>query len=163
MRQAIIHALVAAVAGGGAVYGTHKLIDKPIQYVQLKPSELPPKKATMLIEKYRWAGLEQAQIDAITKALEGKKLDIAIFCLDDARCGDLALDFDNAFESAHLKSTVVRPFIDDTHGVATSSQMLADVIATATDGKLKPKIIPPPSKPIDGNSETIPLVIGEKS
>lgn len=82
--------------------------------------------------KYVWNGLAQPQIDALTKELKGQKLSVIIFCTDQSLCGDLALDFDNAFESAGLTSQVVKPFMDDTQGLSTTSKVLADAIGKAT-------------------------------
>lgn len=96
-------------------------------------------------ERYVWPGLEQKQVDALTAAVKGMKFEqgIVIFCADDSRCGDLALDFDNAFESAKLKSSIEKPFIDNTTGLGASSQELADVVKKTTG--LDVTLLPPAS------------------
>jgi len=66
---------------------------------------------------------------------------LVIFCQDDAKCGDMQLDFDNAFETAHWETKLETPLIDDTVGVAASTPELVNAINEATAGRLKVKII----------------------
>lgn len=161
----VIPSLVAAAFGVGGVVVTHKNLKPQIQYVQLKPSEVAPAASTRVIDKYRWQGLTQAEVDALTIATSGKNYDIVIACMDDSRCGDLALDFDNAFESAKLKSIVERPFIDDTKGIAISSQELIDIVVKTT--RLRPTLFTRRSpvnaegKPIDPPNRIV-IAIGTK-
>lgn len=106
----------------------------------------------------QWGDLDQKEIDAITSLLlQGvQKVPLTIFCQDDALCGDLQLDFDNAFESAHWETKLERPLIDDTIGVATSSPALRSIINEATSGRFDVKFI-------DKNAPYEVLVIGKKS
>lgn len=161
----VIPSIVAALVGAGGAYTAVKNTKPPVQYVQLKPSEVAPKGATRSIEKYRWEGLTQAEVDGLTIATSGKNYDIVIACMDDSRCGDLALDFDNAFESAKLKSVVERPFMDDTKGIAVSSQELLDIITKNT--RLRPtfferrKVVDSTGKPLDPPNRIV-IAIGTK-
>lgn len=81
----------------------------------------------------KWEELEQSAVDAITAAL-GKldKRPVTIFCKDKADCGDLALDLENAFESAHWIVDVQQPLLDETKGIGCSDVAVAELIAKAT-------------------------------
>jgi hypothetical protein len=93
-----------------------------------------------------WRELEQSEVDALTAAL-GKlpKRDVTILCL--RGCGDLALSFDNAFESAHWNSGVETPLSDDTIGISVGPRddpdaaKLGLAIATATRDAIVPKLV----------------------
>lgn len=91
-----------------------------------------------------WGELDQKEIDALAKALNvlDKTTPLTIFCEEDSKCGDLQLDFDNAFESAHWDTKLERPLIDDTIGIATSSPAIMFAINEATNGRLAVKLIP---------------------
>lgn len=89
-----------------------------------------------------WGELAQTEVDALTVALKSlPKTPVTIFCQDDAKCGDMQLDFDNAFETAKWDTKLETPLIDDTLGVATSREDLRDAIDKATSGRLAVKII----------------------
>jgi hypothetical protein len=63
-----------------------------------------------------WEGLSQDEIDGLTASLaKVPKHPVAIFCSH--LCDGLALDFDNAFESAHWDSGIERPLIDTNAGI----------------------------------------------
>lgn len=110
------------------------------------------------INPYAWGELDQTEIDALQHRLEAmERMPVVIFC-NDGNCGDIALNFDNAFESAHWSSDIQRPMIDNSVGIWTSSQALADAIDAATGGRLKAKILGPEWKPRD----KIALAIGRK-
>jgi hypothetical protein len=114
--------------------------------------------ATGRYNPYVWEGLQQSEVDALQKALEGMpKKPVIIFC-SDANCQDIVLDFDNAFESAHWSTDIERPMIDSSVGIWTSSKELAAAIAAATNGRLKVSILGPEWKKTD----TIALAIGKK-
>lgn len=89
-----------------------------------------------------WGNLDQREIDALSVAL-GKleRKPLTIFCWRADLCGDMQLDFDNAFETAHWDTKLETPLIDDTIGVATSDPKLRDAINAATHGRLEVKII----------------------
>jgi hypothetical protein len=84
-----------------------------------------------------WPGLEQSEIDALTVALKDiPKVPVMIFCQNDALCGDMQMDFENAFESAKWDVKTEAPILDGTVGIATSSAALRDAINAATKGRL---------------------------
>jgi len=104
----------------------------------------------------QWGDLDQKEVDAITAAIKGlPKTPLTIFCEDDAKCGDMQLAFDNAFETDHWDTKLEKPLIDDTVGVATSREDLRKAIDEATGGRLAVKIIAK-NAPFDV------LVIGKK-
>lgn len=90
-----------------------------------------------------WGDLAQPEVDALTAALKAiAPAPLVIFCQADEKCGDMALDFENAFESAKWKEVRQEaPLIDDTFGVAASREDLVKAINDATSGRLKAKLI----------------------
>lgn len=104
-----------------------------------------------------WGDLDQKEIDMLTASLSAMpKVKVVIFCKDDAKCGDMQLDFENAFESAHWEVETQTPLIDDTVGVGVSSVELRDAINNATGGRLAVKII-------QKNAPYEALAIGKKA
>lgn len=136
LHNTVTAAVVAAVIGGGVVVAGRHMDQPGPTITKIVRPESPNV----------WAELEQSEVDALTAAL-GKipKRDIAIFCL--RGCGDLALSFDNAFESAHLASQVETPLIDDNVGIKVGpaddpdARKLGDAITTATAGRIRPELI----------------------
>lgn len=131
----------------------------------------------MRLAQLQWGELTQREVDAITAAAKAlPKASVTILCQNDDRCGAMALDFDNAFESAKWESAIDRPLIDKTKGIAASSKLLADLIDKATEGRIKPSVLPgsstvncthmPPSPPPPGcGADAIPqhvLILGTK-
>jgi hypothetical protein len=109
-------------------------------------SALPDAVKTVWVARpHVWEGLSQPEVDALTQALAGiEKHPVAIFCQHG--CDDLALDFDNAFESAHWESGIEHPLIDDNVGlnvapISEAGAALAHAIAQATHGRLTPRLI----------------------
>lgn len=89
-----------------------------------------------------WGDLDQKEIDVLSEALKAlPKTQLVIFCENDALCGDMQLDFDNAFETAHWDTRLEKPLTDDTIGIGTSREDLRAAIAAATNGRLPVKII----------------------
>ncbi len=108
--------------------------------------------------KLAWGALAQAEIDALTaemKKIESKQK-IVIYCSDD-NCFDMALDFDNAFESAKWDSVIERPLFDDTVGIASTSETVAKAVERATDGRVKVAITT-----INSARAALGLVIGRR-
>lgn len=146
----VVAAAVAAVVGGGIIFGIN--------------SRPPPAQITKLVRPSSpnvWDELEQSQVDALTAALgKLKKRDVAIFCL--RGCGDLALSFDNAFESAKWNSAIETPLTDDTVGLSIGpaddpdAKAIGAAIASTTG--LMPKLVE--AHIVQGR---IVLVIGRKS
>jgi hypothetical protein len=110
------------------------------------------------INPYAWGELEQAEVNALQRKLEAvAKLPVVIFCSDD-NCKDMALDFENAFESAHWATDIERPMIDNARGIWTSSNEIAAAITSATSGRLKVSILGPEW----ADKSKIALAIGKK-
>jgi hypothetical protein len=128
MRQHLIPSLVASVIASCAAVGFVHVTRAPeVTHIVTAPAgAVSPAKAAHLA-KTVWPELTQAQVDALTAAVKGNKGKVTIFCIDDAKCGDIALNLDNAFESAHWESLVRNsPMVPP--GVLTSSKALADVL-----------------------------------
>ena len=73
--------------------------------------------------------MEQADIDKLTAAVKDLTGEhrVTIFCVEESKCSDLALNLDNAFESAHWHSDVqTYPLIGP--GISSSSQPLVDAL-----------------------------------
>lgn len=147
MKQHLITAFVAGTVAIAATVGTHNLTAPPAAIHKASPST--------------WEGLEQFEIDSLTHVLQGlPPHDVAIFCSHG--CDDLALDFDNALESAHWRSRVERPLLDDNAGLSVGpdnedGRMLRNAIFAATHGRLDPKMID--AKLLEGR---LALVISRK-
>ena len=134
---AVVAAVVASVIGGGVA----KMVTPPPEKQQIvvnsanKPSP------------YAWGDLSQKEVDGLTSLLKAtsRKFEVAIFCADQY-CDSLALDFDNAFETAKWKSGIERPISDSNTGINVApndarAKQLAEAISKATNGRLKPGII----------------------
>ncbi len=105
-----------------------------------------------------WGELDQKEVDAITAALrsipKGDK-PLTIFCKDDMKCGDMQLNFTNAFNSARWDTLEETPLIDDTVGIATTREDLRKAINEATSGRLNVRLV-------GRNADFDFLVIGAK-
>jgi hypothetical protein len=159
MRQHIVPALIAALVASGVGYGAA---------VSFKPKPIIVKPQTTVISRSipatgpmtndqasaylsrsekrqlatSWGELDQKEIDALSAALKNiPKSPLVIFCEDDSKCGDMQLDFDNAFETAHWDTKLEKPWADTTTGIAVSTGELRDAINVATSGRLNVKII----------------------
>jgi hypothetical protein len=133
-----IAVLYALSAGALALAGT-AAVRPPVHTTTVAPV----KQATPSgkINPYAWGELEQSEVDALQKLLEAMpKQPVTIFCSDD-NCRDITLDFDNAFESAKWETDIQRPFVDESKGIWTSSEALADAIRKATGGRLTASIL----------------------
>lgn len=97
------------------------------------PADVSPAKAR-LIAATTWPEMEQGEVDALTAAAKPIGGTVMIFCHEEAKCGDLALNLDNAFESAHWTSSV-HMFQNLPGGMAASSKELAAMLNAATGGR----------------------------
>ncbi len=150
MRSFLAVLVTAVVAGAGSGYVTstmHKptttivapqAIIKRGTHLDAGPaSALSLTRSEARLAALTWAGLEQSEIDALTAALKDiPKVSVMIFCQKDTLCGDIQMDFENAFESAHWDVKTDAPLMDLTVGIATSSPALRDAINAATKGRL---------------------------
>lgn len=133
MREHLIPSIVASVVACGAALGLHRL-DAPIvtHVIQTAPAgPVSPAKAARMA-KTVWSELSQTEIDHLTARLNIlAKGEVTIFCIDDGKCGDLALSLENAFESAHWRVSVMNsPMVPP--GVITSAELLADAVKSST-------------------------------
>lgn len=93
-------------------------------------------------QRLKWGEMEQKEIDELTAALKKikDKKPTAIVCKD-PMCEDLALNLDNAFESAKWKSEIVIGTVFGVpEGFSVSSKWLADAINDATYGRYGAKV-----------------------
>ena len=144
MRQHIIPTVIASIIAGAVGFSTAHLEQrKTVTFVKTTGDSAPDEKLAARAQRYQWGSLTQFEVDSITNALKSipNAAPIIVYCQDDARCGDIALDFDNAFESAHVRSEVQKPLLDTTRGIATSSKVLSEIIATATSGRIVPHVL----------------------
>jgi len=92
-----------------------------------------------------WGEMQQAEVDKLTSLLKAidpaQKESVVVFCGDNSTCGDLALDLENAFESAHWTINTERPVFDNSVGLTSNSEQIAFAMDIATGGRLKPNLI----------------------
>lgn len=148
--------LMAFGAGGiGGVASNFFLEKTKLPVEQAAITETRGVKRNLIVNSV-WSDLDQSEIDALTKALTMiDKRPVTIFCESDVKCGELSLNFENAFESAHWDVKVERPLIDDTVGIATSDAGIMRAINDATNGRLMVKLI-------EARAPYIALAIGKK-
>ncbi len=166
MRPSFLAAFVGLIAG--AIPGGYAVWHKPAPVVVQPQTNVvarlaPGADQPMLprAEKRRiaatWGDLDQQEIDALSDLLKKlPKTNITIFCQNDDRCGDMQLDFVNAFNTAHWDTKEETPLVDDTVGIGTSREDLRDAITKATGGRL-------PVKLIQKNAPFDVLTIGKKA
>jgi hypothetical protein len=134
MREHIIPSIVASVVAVSAAIGAiHFAGPSHVTQVVTAPAgSVSPAKAAR-IAKTVWPELSQAEVDHLTSRLgilrPGK---VTIFCIDDAKCGDLALNLENAFETAHWQVSVQNsPMVPP--GIISSADLLVDAVKSSTD------------------------------
>jgi hypothetical protein len=90
-----------------------------------------------------WPSLSQLEINHLQMALaDMPKHFVEIFCADEAYCGELQMDFDNALETANWETRLEKPMFPLPAGLSTSSPELKEAIEKATHGRLKVALIP---------------------
>lgn len=83
-----------------------KLPFPPIRSIEVQLQKLTPAQERRKAET-TWSELPQKTVDDITaKAKAAGAGTVRIFCFDEAKCGDLASNLENAFESARWKVDV---------------------------------------------------------
>lgn len=90
----------------------------------------------------RWPAMTQKEIDGLTAMLKAVKnpAPVQIVCKDPA-CEDLALNLDNAFESAKWKSNVmIGTQFGVPEGVSGSSHQIVNMFNLATGGRYDAKV-----------------------
>jgi hypothetical protein len=133
MKQHIVPSLVASAVACAVVLSVLPFLapKQQVRVVSAPAGSLSPAKAAR-IAKTTWPELEQGQIDALTAKLGSvAKVPVTIVCVEDAKCGDLALNLENSFESAHWEVVSINsPMVPA--GIISSSQDLVDMLnATA--------------------------------
>jgi hypothetical protein len=132
MKQHIIPSIVASLIASAAAIGFVHLKHAPqVNVVSAPAGPVSPAKAAHLA-KTVWPEMEQADIDALSAALKnmtGSKK-VLIFCVEESKCGDLALNLDNAFETAHWQTDIMDYALIQP-GIATSSPTLVEALKAA--------------------------------
>lgn len=159
MHPNVTAALIAAVVGGASAFLVANLGPGPKPRM-IHVATSSGQTTVMRLAADQWPEIEQKEVDALTDALKAvpreARRDVTIFCHSDTRCGDLALNLENSFESARW--TVARkliPLADDHRGVMVNDDAVRDVLASATT--LKPVKI---DEPVAGGG--IGIIIGSK-
>jgi hypothetical protein len=137
MREHLIPSIVASVIACAAALGFSQ-ITKPIQvtHVITAPAGATSPAKAQRLAKTVWPELPQTEIDALTLKLKDKPGQVTILCLDDSKCGDLALNLENAFESAHWQTTVANsPMVPP--GIISSSAELVVMLNASTGMSVK--------------------------
>jgi hypothetical protein len=132
MKQHIIPSIVASLIASGAAIGFVHVAHAPQVSVVSAPAGPVSRGKAAHLAKTVWPEMAQADIDALTAALKdisGVKK-VMIFCVEESKCGDLALNLDNAFESAHWQSDIIDYALIQP-GIATSSPTLAAALKAA--------------------------------
>lgn len=134
--------------------------EAPPQVVVASP-QVTQAQAERLARK-SWGSLSQGEINAITaevnKGKPGQK--ITLICAQDAWCGDVASDLENAFESAHWQTNVSYSAVSTPSGWLASSQGLANIINDATGGRFA--VRPDPGRPVGADDLPDYIAIGQK-
>lgn len=135
MTPTIRMAALAIAAGSiSGLTSSHYGAVRPIVQVVAPPSPTTMSQAKAeRAAKTIWPALQQSEVDALTAALKAAKasLDVTVFCYDDAKCEDLALSLENAFESAHWKIEVRNSPMAPA-GMLTSSPALLAMLRAKT-------------------------------
>lgn len=137
MKEHLLPAAIAAIVAGGATLGINTM-SKPT------PPQIVVSQAGVA-RAGAWEDLTQQEVDALTAELKKMKpQQVAIFC--SSLCDGLALDFDNAFESAKWQSGIERPLTDTNTGINVApndaeGKALAAAIKSATNGRLSPGLL----------------------
>lgn len=128
-RDQVFPMLVSAVLASGVSVGTQQAT-KPASRAEVVHTSAPSPKQARLV----WPGLEQAQVDALTAELRKleKPTRVLLLCRDSSRCGDLALDIENAMETARWNVQIDVPLSDDTTGISVTSSALALALRSTT-------------------------------
>lgn len=135
IKRHIAEVFVATALAVGAVSG--------INYVTRQPQVITQ---TGKPNVGAWGELTQKEVEALTVLLANMpKSKVGIFCAT-KDCEDLALDFDNAFESAKWESGIERPLMDTNAGIHVGppndkGKALADAIKKATNGRIAPEML----------------------
>lgn len=105
-----------------------------------------------------WSELDQAEVDALAAKLKTfapeRRKPVQIICRDRSECGDLALDLENAFETAKWEVAVVAPFTADAvSGIEVSDAAVASAIGGATSLRVS-------HKPAGPDAEAVAVYLG---
>lgn len=142
MKQHIISATTAAIVAAIATFATARMV--PPQKVVVAPIGTYSAKSDARRAMANWGELTQPEIDSLTASLKKiSKTPTVILCKDDEKCGDIALDFDNAFESAHWETTLdaPAPLGIEFQGIGASSPEVLKAINDATGGRLSVRYV----------------------
>lgn len=139
MSKVFLPAAIAGIVAAAVSYGTAKWSKPPQQLVTIAAPQIgwasldaSPAKARRIAQT-TWPEMEQAEIDAMVAVLKKKpeRRSFTVFCIDDAKCADLALNLENVFESSHWQVEVRNaPMLPN--GIVVSSTEMADLFNGAT-------------------------------
>ena len=134
MNHHLTSALVALVVGSASAFGIVKYVEPPhVVQVINSPAPVTSQAKAERAARTVWPALPQSEVDALTLALKrtAPTFTVTIFCIEDAKCEDLALSLENAFESAHWQVEVRNsPMVPA--GILTSSTVLLDALRAKT-------------------------------
>jgi hypothetical protein len=134
MREHLIPSIVASVVAVAASVGFLHLTRAPqvTQVVSAPAGAVSPAKAVRLA-KTVWPELSQVQVDALTARLRIlAPAAVTVVCIEDSKCGDLALSLENAFESAKWEVSVINsPMVPP--GIISSSELLTEALKSSTE------------------------------
>lgn len=131
MKEHIIPSIVASVVAAGASLGLIHTMVKPVTVNTVASKPVSDRHAELLAKSI-WPEMAQSDIDGLTTAVEHLPGDhrVTIYCVEDKVCGDIALNLDDAFESAHWQSNVIDyPMIQP--GIMTGSAELKEALTMA--------------------------------
>jgi hypothetical protein len=162
MKQHVIPAAVAAIVAAvvsGVAYrqapdlrGT--IMQAPAPGLSFGESTMVSDAKARLNAARQWPEMTQQEVDDLTARLKkiGEGRPVTIYCIN-ARCEDLALNLDNAFESARWKSEVLNGVMIPP-GIACSSKDVCDAFNAATGGRYAARLDAP------GNAQGDYVAIG---
>lgn len=143
MKEHIIPSTVAAVvASAVALLGIY-MKEIPAPKIVVADSGISQAKVVRMAAA-AWDELSQKEVDDLTAALKlsPPPSKFTIVCADERWCGDVALNLDNSFESAHWPSDIIYSSAMTPPGWVASTQRIADMINAATKGRYNVAVDP---------------------
>jgi hypothetical protein len=136
--------LVAATVSIGIAIAAHYVLSKPSVVITTTTSVTKLDRNSRYAQRLNesvWPELDQPEVNELATIHQGipetDRALVSIFCADETKCGDLQLDFENAFVKAKWAPRLERPLIDTTAGLSTSSKEIAQAIEEATQGSCR--------------------------
>ena len=132
MKEHIIPSIVASIVACGVAVGTVAVWHKPVSVVSYMASKPMTARKALIVAKTVWPEMDQSDIDKLTVAVKDLPGDhrVTIFCIEETKCGEFALNLDNAFESAHWQSDIVDYSMIGPGITASSKELVAALSAS---------------------------------